>query len=204
MWSRLRLYFLAGLVVVAPVAITVVVLRFAFVLLDERAGGWITRLLGFRVPGLGLVLTLALVLALGVVATNVIGGRLIGFVERIFARTPIVRTVYVTAKQISELVLHPDRIAFKRAAFIEYPRAGVYSLAFITGGGVRLEPDGREVKYTQVFIPTSPTPATGFVAVVRQEEILHEMPVEDGIRLVVSLGVLMPPSFYGRPAEPPS
>lgn len=196
MWSQVRLYFVAGLVVFAPLIITIVILRFAFFFLDETVGGFVKRLTGLDVPGVGIVATAALIVLLGVVTTNVLGARVVQALEALVLRAPLINTIYLTVKQVSDLVFKPDGVAFKRAVLIQYPRPGVYSLGFITGSARRLNPKDPDEEYLIVFVPTSPTPATGFMAVVPTTEVLPiEMTVEEGVKTVVSMGVLMPARF---------
>ncbi|MDR5682768.1 MAG: DUF502 domain-containing protein [Armatimonadota bacterium] len=196
LWGHVRLYFVAGLVVLAPLTITLVILRFAFFFLDERVGGFVKRLTGLDVPGVGILATAVLILLIGVVTTNVLGARVVQALEAVVLRAPLVNTIYLTVKQVSDLVFKPDGVAFKRAVLIQYPRPGVYSLGFVTGSARRLDPNNPDDEYLIVFVPTSPTPATGFMTVVPTRDVLPlEMSVEEGVKTVVSMGVLMPPRF---------
>ncbi len=205
--KHLRNFFLAGLLVLLPVLATWTVISWLFRLLDGLTGRWIVLAFGRPVPGLGLAVTLLVILLVGFVATNYVGRRMIALGEALIARTPLVRGVYQTVKQIVDAFARQDQAAFKRVALIEYPRRGMWSLAFVTGrvGGEIAARLGRD-DLVSVFLPTTPNPTSGFLLLVPREEVAHlDMPVEEGLKLVISGGMVLgadPPAGTGR--RPPA
>ena len=150
-------------------------------------------LLGFRIPGLGILLTGAIVFITGMLAANVVGRRLLRFWDAILHRIPLVRSIYGGAKSFTEVLLGDTGQSFKQVVLLEYPRKGIYSIAFVTGTslGEAQVRTGQDV--VCVFVPTTPNPTSGFIMLVpRQELIFLDMDVESAVKLVVSLGVVVP------------
>ncbi|MGE5577540.1 MAG: DUF502 domain-containing protein [Syntrophothermus sp.] len=192
--KRLRNYLITGMIILLPLVVTLYVLWTGFNIVDGLLGGLIARLLRREIPGAGTLVTLFLTILVGAVATNIIGKRLITFGENILARIPVVRSIYSTVKQVIDAFAVQNRDAFKRVVMIEYPRRGLYSIGFVTGEGLG-EILGSRVteELLTVFIPTAPNPTTGFfVLLPRQEVIPLEMTVEEGLKLVISGGVIIP------------
>ena len=197
--SRLRTYFLTGLVVAAPVTITVVLVMWFVDFVDA----WFTpmipdryqpeRYLDFTVPGLGLIIAVVLLTILGALTANLLGRTLVNYGERLVGRMPLVRNIYSALKQIFETVLSQSQQSFREVALIEYPRRGVYSIAFVTTaakGEVQARADEEMVS---VFLPTTPNPTSGFLLFVpRRDVITLEMSVEDAAKLVISAGLVAP------------
>ena len=193
--QRFQRVLIAGLVVLVPVALTAFVLYQLFQLLDGVFEPLMLRWAGRHIPGVGVVLTFLVVLFLGWLSTNVLGRRLIHLAERLVARVPIGRSVYSASKSVLEILSERQTDAFKRVALIEYPRKGLYSLIFVTGkvAWKRLGPelDGA----LTVFLPTTPNPTSGYLLLVPRSEVIDlPISVEDGVRLVISGGMLLPKS----------
>ena len=196
-WPRLRRVLVAGMLVWVPVGITVLVLQLLIDLADQTLRlipepYRPEALLGFPIPGLGLVLSLVLLFVTGLVAANVFGRRIIGLWESVLRRIPLVRTIYTAAKGFLEMVLSGKRGSFSRVLLIEYPRRGIYCIAFQTSSTV-----GQLAKHTPdsvcVFVPTTPNPTSGFLVVAPRKDLIElDMSVEDAIKLVVSVGVVVP------------
>lgn len=197
---RLRNYFLTGIVITAPIIITAYI-AWQFV-------GWIDGiinplipadyrpevLLHFSLPGLGLVVAAVLLTLIGFLTANILGRTLVRLGERVLNRMPVVRSIYFALKQIFETVFSQSSQSFKDVVLIEYPRRGIWTVAFVTGRG-----DGevgrliREDLLT-VFVPTTPNPTSGFVLFLPRAECrVLDMTVEEGLKLVISGGVLVPP-----------
>lgn len=200
--KRLQTFFVAGLIAITPAAVTYLVLRWLFLTMEGTFGGpiedSIAKQIGVRLPGVGLVGTLLIILLVGVLATNLLGRRLLSYLEGWLQRLPLVRSVYTTLRQITDAFLQPDQNAFKRVALVEYPRRGSWAVGFITGeiraSGLGLE-STNDVAYN-VFVPTTPNPTTGFLMVYEPEEVrLLDISVEDGLKLIISGGVLVPESL---------
>ncbi|MDR7483252.1 MAG: DUF502 domain-containing protein [Armatimonadota bacterium] len=198
MRARLRTYLIAGLLVVLPVAVTVAVLRWLFRVLDSVLAP-VFALAGLRVPGLGLLAGVALILVAGAMASNVLGRRLVEAFDRVMLRIPLARSVYAATKQLADSILHPNRMALKEAVLIEWPRKGLYTVGFLTGearGEIRAVAGERIVN---VFVMTTPNPTSGFVCLVPESQVVRlQMPIEDALKLVVSGGIVVPPEA-GQP-----
>jgi len=197
-WGRqilrtLRRVFVSGILVVVPVTVTLFVLYFLFQKIDGLLSPLFLKYLGYSVPGMGFLATLILIFVIGIIARNVIGGRLFGLGELIFVRTPLVRAVYTAAKQLLEAVTSSERKAFNRAVMIEYPRPGVYTIGFASSKP-ELQTGEQRQRMIAIFIPSTPTPVTGFVVLVPESDVyeLH-MTTEEAIKYIVSGGFAAPP-----------
>lgn len=197
-WGRqilrtLQRVFVSGILVVVPVTVTLFVLYFLFQKIDGLLSPLFVKYLGFSLPGMGFVATLLLIFIAGIIARNVIGGRLFGLGELIFVRTPLVRAVYTAAKQLLETVTSTERKAFNRAVMIEYPRSGVYTIGFASSKP-ELQTGERNQKMLAIFVPSTPTPVTGFVVLVPASEVFElHMTTEEAIKYIVSGGFAAPP-----------
>ena len=199
MMARIRRYIVAGLLVWLPIGATIVVFTFVLELMDQllllvpplyRLEG----LLGFRIPGLGAMLALIVLILTGMLVANLLGRRFVGFFEKLLSRIPLVRTVYGAVKHFSEVVFSDSNTSFKKVLLIEYPRVGLYSLCFQTSE------DPPEVKsrtgksIVTVFVPTTPNPTSGVMLFVPRKDMIElDMTVEDAVKMVISLGVVVAP-----------
>lgn len=193
MLRRLRTYFFTGLIIVLPFLLTLYFLWLVFGFVDGLIGPILELILGHKIPGVGFALTVGLILGTGVLATNYLGRRLLAWGERLFVRLPLVRSIYQTLKQVVQAVFSEKQKAFQQVVLVEYPRKGVYSLAFLTGNR---EEAGEMVT---VFVPTTPNPTSGYLLLIPKEEVkCLDMSVEDGLKLIVSGGVIAPPGWEGK------
>ncbi|TMJ03052.1 MAG: DUF502 domain-containing protein [Bacillati bacterium ANGP1] len=193
MRARLRRYFFTGLIVFLPIAITLSFLLWLFRTLDRFLGWLFTLLLGEPIPGLGLVATIAVIFLIGALTTNVLGRRLVGWFDRLMLRIPLARSIYSATKQLSDSIFLQRRAAFQRAVLVEWPRQGMYTVGFVTGetGGRTQEIAGRRV--LNVFVMSTPNPTTGFLALVPEDQVYPlDMSVEEGIKLMMSGGIVAP------------
>ncbi|ABA89067.1 membrane protein of unknown function DUF502 [Syntrophotalea carbinolica DSM 2380] len=201
--KKLRRYFFAGLLVLVPVGLTIVVVRWIVSLMD----GLLVRMLplrwqpeqlfGFAVPGLGVVLTFLLIIFTGVLATNYFGHKLVRASEKLVYRIPLVKGIYTLFKQVADTVLSSDRQGFRKVVLIEYPRKGLWSIGFVTGvsEGELQRITARRV--INVFIPTTPNPTSGYYILVPEEDTcVLGMTVEEAFKLIVSGGMVSPPDRY--------
>ncbi|HZW60417.1 MAG TPA: DUF502 domain-containing protein, partial [Woeseiaceae bacterium] len=161
-------------------------------------------LLGFAIPGLGLVLTLLLVLVTGVLAANIVGRSMVGVWESVLHRIPFVRTVYSAAKNFAEVVFSDSNQSFKKVLMIEYPRKGLYSLAFQTATSLG-EVQGRTGEdVVCTFVPTTPNPTSGFIIMVPRKDVIElDMAVDEALKMIISLGVVVPTWQQDRMPELP-
>jgi len=196
---RLRRYLIAGLLVWVPLIVTGLIIKFLVDALDFTIlllpPGWRPEaLLGFNVPGAGVVFAIVVVFLTGLVVANIVGRKLIDLGESIVQRIPLVSSIYRAVKQLMQTLLHDGGQSFRRVLMVQYPRKGLWTLGFQTGVGIGELQERTERTVLTVFIPTTPNPTSGFVILVPQEEAIElDMSVEDGLKFVMSLGVLVPP-----------
>jgi uncharacterized membrane protein len=202
--SALRKHFVSGLLVTVPLIITYLVLRLLFVTIDGLLNPVVYRLLGYYIPGLGILITLLLILLTGIVVANFIGVRLFHLGDRILARMPLVRIIYTAAKQLVHALLAPSARAFSDVVLIEYPRKGLYAIGFLSHRS-RLSMDNAEQDVALVFIPSTPTPFSGIVVLVPKSDVYPlAIGVEEAIKILVSGGVVAPELFTLKPLSPNS
>jgi uncharacterized membrane protein len=183
-----------------PLIITIMVLRFFFTKVDGILSPFMVKLVGYKIPGLGLVATILLIFLAGFLTANVIGSRLFRIWEIFLIRMPLVRTIYGSSKKLVEAVAATDKYTFKQVVLVEFPRKGIYYLAFLTNE-VQIKMEGRTEDFVTVFIPSTPTPFTGWTLLFRKDEIIPlDMSVEDGVKFFVSGGIASPQMFSQRHA----
>lgn len=191
-------YLVAGLLVWVPAGITFLILKLFVDLMDRTlvllpAAYRPENLLGFRIPGLGILLTAAIVFITGMLAANLVGRRLLKVWDGILHRIPMVRSIYGGAKNFTEVLLGDTGQSFKRVVMVEWPRKEIYSIGFLTGASAEEARYRTGEDMVSVFIPTTPNPTSGFVFLVPRKDIVElDMDVEAAIKLIVSLGVVMP------------
>jgi len=188
---------MAGLIITIPLLVTLYVLGAIFNFLNTFIGRHLHRLAEdsplYAVPGLGVILSIGLILLVGVVGSTVVGRKLIGYGEALVSQIPVVKIIYPSAKQVVDLLLSPKEIAFKRVVLVEYPRPGVYVLGFITAEGMAETHQRTGKELMHIFIPYSPVPMTGMLVLVPREEVMElNLSVDEGVKLIVSGGVLIP------------
>jgi uncharacterized membrane protein len=194
----IRRYFLAGLLVWLPIIITFYILSFLVKILDKslnflpvayRPDVW----LGVHVPGVGVILSLLVILTTGLMVTNLLGRKLISFWEKVLARIPLVRSIYGSAKQVIDTLFSSNGQAFRKVLLVEYPRKGCWSIAFKTGAGTAELHSKVGENLITLFVPTTPNPTSGFLIIVPKDEIIElKMSVDEALKMVISLGVIQP------------
>lgn len=194
----LRKWLFAGLLVVLPVAVTMWVLQWIVATLDQTLlilpEAWQPeRLLGFHLPGLGVLLALFILLLVGAVASNFVGRKLLAWSDQVFHRIPVVRSIYSGVKQVSDTLFSENGHAFRTAVLVQWPRQGVWTIGFVTG-----QPGGDAAnhllgEWLSVYVPTTPNPTSGyFMMMPRNECIELRMSVDEALRYVISMGVVVP------------
>ena len=197
MRHRVRTYFLAGLLALIPLIVTIGILSWLFNVLDGFLGPYIYDWLGRPMPGLGLIATIVLVFAIGIVTTNIIGRRLMGAVDEALHRIPLVRSIYSMTKQVSDSLLQARTVAFQQVVLIEYPRRGLYQIGFVTG---KIEGPLQEQlaakageRLVNVFVPATPNPMSGYLVLLPERDVhVLGISVQDGLKLVISGGLAAP------------
>lgn len=199
LWRFLRKYFLTGLLILLPLIITGYVLVFSFNLVDGILRNFIQLLTGRTIPGAGFLIMIGLVFLAGLFGTNVVGRKLLAWGEEVLRRIPVVKSIYTATKQVMEAFALQRREAFQRVVLLEYPRRGLYSLGFITGEAPA-EVKGRIKKdLLNVYLPATPPTAGVFLIAPREELVFLEMSVEEGLKLLVSGGIITSaPSYRNR------
>jgi uncharacterized membrane protein len=197
--AAVRKWLLAGLLVIVPVAITAAVLRWIIETLDQTLGilpeAWQPdRLIGFHIPGFGVLLTLTILLVVGAVTSNFVGKKLVGLGDRVVSRIPVVRGIYSSVKQVSDTLFSESGNAFRTAVLVQWPRADVWTIGFVTGtpgGDVSNYLRGEE--FLSVYVPTTPNPTGGYFVMLRKSDCIElKMSVDDALKYVVSMGVVAP------------
>lgn len=198
MVTALRRYLAAGLLVWVPLGITLLIIKFLVDLMDQtlvllpqalRPDTW----LGVRIPGFGILLTAAIVLVTGIVVTNLLGRQLVRLGEAVLSRIPLVRTIYTSAKKITETIFSGTGKSFRKVVMVEYPRRGMWTLAFLTGDAPGEAETHTGEEMVNVFIPTTPNPTSGFVFIVPRKDIVElAMSTDEGLRMILSAGVVSP------------
>lgn len=182
-----------------PVLVTMGVLRFIIDLLDQTlsllpAAYQPVNLFGHNIPGLGVILSLVVLLITGIFATNLLGQKLVEWGESILARIPLVRSIYNAVKQVMNAIFSTNSLAFRKVLLIEYPRKDSWSLAFLTGTVSSTIHESNE-ELVSVFIPTTPNPTSGFLLMVPKKSTIEiDMSIDEALKYIISLGV-MPPSL---------
>ena len=196
--KKLQKYLIAGLLDWLPIVVTVLLFRFLITLMDQTLILLPSQIrpeavIGFKLPGLGLILTLLVLIVTGIFAANFVGKSMVNFGEKIFKKIPIVRSVYSAAKNFADIVFSDTGQSFKKVLLIQYPRKGVYSLAFQTSTnlGEVQKKTGSDVVCT--FVPTTPNPTSGFIIIIPKEDVIEmDMEVDEAFKMIVSLGVVVP------------
>lgn len=209
--STLRKWLMAGILVWAPLAITFWVINAVIGFMDQTIlllppDYRPEHLFGFNVPGMGAVLAVLVVLLTGALVANFLGRKLVAIGESILNRIPLVRSVYSAVKQVIETFVSQDSRSFRKVVLVEYPRRDCWSLAFLAGEPVGEVQEKTAQHLITVFVPTAPNPTSGFVIMVPEQEVIElDMTVEEGFRMVISLGVVVPRG-NSRPAleSPPA
>lgn len=198
----IRRQFLSGVLVVVPLILTYVVLRFLFESIDGILSPIVLRTLGYSIPGLGIIVTLLIILLTGFFMRNYIGATLYKHGDRVLARTPLIRIFYLAAKQLIQAITMPQIRSFKEVVMIEYMRKDLYAIGFAT---TRIRYESSEhgaKKLVGVFIPSTPTPVSGVVVFVPENDVVPlDITVEEAIKLLVSGGIVSPASVKEVEAE---
>lgn len=190
---RLRRYLLTGLIVIAPIFVTVVVLLWLFNTLDAILGRHLPPVLGRDLPGLGLVALVLLLLLVGWISQRALGRRLVSWGNGILSRFPLTRRIYNASSQIVQSVLDREEKLFQGCALIEYPMPGSYAVVFVTAAAPGEVTEAVGEKCVSVFLPTVPNPTTGWLLMLPASKVRPlQMTVEEGFKLVLSAGVAVP------------
>lgn len=194
--KSIRSYLITGLVVWLPILVTFVVVKFIVDLLGQSiallpADYQPVKLIGINIPGIGVMISLVLLLVTGIVATNILGQRLMRLSESMLNRIPLVRTIYSSTKQVINAILSTNSQAFRKVVLVEYPRKGLWSIAFQTNENGFFKKNSSDEEMISIFIPTTPNPTSGFLMMVAKSEVTElKMTIDEALKCVISLGVM--------------
>nr|WP_315245147.1 DUF502 domain-containing protein [uncultured Albidiferax sp.] len=206
--ASIRKWLLSGLLVIVPLTITLLVLQWVLGFLDQTLlilpDSWQPdKLLGFHIPGFGVLLALGSLLVVGAVASNFVGRKLVGWWDNLLHRIPIVRSIYSGVKQVSDTLFSESGNAFRKAVLIQWPREGAWTIAFVTG-----VPGGDAANYLQgeylsIYVPTTPNPTGGYFIMLKASDCIElKMSVDEALKYIVSMGVVVPHGVAPSPPKP--
>jgi len=194
----MKRYLVAGLLVWVPLGITIWVLHFLVTTLDQTLllfpeGIRPDDFLGFHIPGLGVLLSFAILFLTGVVAANFFGARLIRVWESLLGRIPVVKSIYSSVKQVSDTLLSDSGNAFRKALLVQFPHQDSWSIAFLTGTPAPAVAQFLDEEYVSVYVPTTPNPTSGYFVMVPKSKVRElDMTVDEALKYVISMGVVSP------------
>jgi uncharacterized membrane protein len=203
----MRRYLIAGLLVWVPLGITIYVINFLVTTLDQtlllvpptlRP----EALVGFHIPGLGVVLSFLILFVTGMIAANFFGQRLIRLWESLLGRIPVVKSIYSSVKQVSDTVLSDQGTAFRKALLVEFPRPDCWTIAFLTGAPADAVVDHLPGDHISVYVPTTPNPTGGYFVMIPKSAVRElDMSVDDALKYIISMGVVSPRRRHVPPAK---
>jgi len=189
-FKHLKTHIFRGLLAVIPLGLSYLVIRFFYLTVDARITKLIDRWLGFRIPGLGILIVLIILYLLGLAASHWAGRKAFGFVELVTTRIPLIKTVYTLGKQLADALSLPEKGAFKRVVMVEHFRPGVWSVGFVTA---TLKDRETREDMVRVFIPTAPNPTSGFVVMLKSSQVREvDWSVHEAMNSIISGGMVGP------------
>ncbi|MCK8826984.1 DUF502 domain-containing protein [Natroniella acetigena] len=195
MLKEIRNYLITGLIILLPLLTTVYIILTIVNLVDGIFSPLIRLIIGREIYGLGFIITFVIILGVGIVATNVLGKKMISVGERLLTKIPIVRNIYLTTQQILDALLLKKKTDFRKVVLVEYPKEGVYQLGFLTYEGKGEVQNKSNKNVVNVFIPTTPNPTSGMLILVADEDLTYlDMTIEEGLKWVISGGTIVPES----------
>jgi uncharacterized membrane protein len=189
--AHIKKYIFRGLLAVVPLFLTYLAVKLLYTAIDQRAVGLVDRFLGFKFPGLGILLVLISLYILGLLASNVVGRRLFGVVEKMTNYIPLIKTTYKVGQQLGKTLSLPEKQVFKKAVLVDYLKPGIWTIGFVTGEVI--DTKNNNEKLLKVFVPTPPNPTSGTMVVVRESETRDPgWTIEEAINVVISGGIIGP------------
>lgn len=188
--KHLKIYIFRGILATIPLALSFFVLQLIYVYIDQRIANLFDQLIGFRIPGFGIIIFLIVLYFIGFLTSNILGRKVFNIMENIMSRIPIIKTIYQVGKQLSSTLSLPEKQVFKRVVLVEYFRPGVWTVGFVTG--TVLDKKNNE-KILKVFIPTVPNPTSGFLVLLKENQAIDpKWSIEQGMKAVLSGGIIGP------------
>lgn len=207
MMATLRRYLAAGLLIWVPLGVTLLIIKFLVDLMDQTLlllphALRPDVLLNIQIPGFGILLTAVIVIGTGMIVTNLFGQQLFHFGERLLNRIPLIGAIYSSVKKLTETLFTGSGKSFRRVVLVQYPRAGMWTLAFLTGEGAAEVDAHTGFPTVNVFVPTTPNPTSGFMLVIPRTEVIElAMSVEEALRMILSVGAVVPEARKEAPAR---
>ena len=200
MIAQIRKYFIAGLLTILPLALSIYILLVLFRMVDGILGRYLNvylkGLLGFYIPGLGLILFLAIIFLSGILSIHFFGASLHLLLGRALARFPLLKYIYPSIKKVFEFVFSDSKLGFKKVVLVEYPSKGIWSMGFIANDGYAEAEQKTGKKFMNIYVPSVPNPTTGyFMFIPKDEVIMLDIGIKEAMRLVMSGGLLNPADF---------
>ena len=190
LFFHVKQFMFRGLLTLIPVGLTIFTIRIVYVFIDKRVTEVIARYTGHHIPGLGLLLFIIVLYLTGLVASNMVGRKMISVIDRISTRIPIIKMTYLVGKQLSNTLSLPEKHIFKKAVLVDFFKPGVWVTGFITGEVT--DAKSGEV-YVKVFIPTVPNPTSGFLAIMKESQVVDpHWTVEEAMKMTISGGIIGP------------
>ncbi|MEM5517575.1 DUF502 domain-containing protein [Henriciella sp. AS95] len=210
-WAWLRGRFLAGMVIAAPIAITIFVLQFLINFIDNRVKPLLPPVIqpetytNYAIPGFGVLVMIIVLTILGAIATNLIGRSVISATDRILSRIPLVRNVYAAFKQLTEVLASNQQASYDRVVMVEYPKAGSWCIGFVASDAKGEIKHHLGPEFIGVFVPTTPNPTSGFLMYVNRAECIDlDMSIEEGAKMILSAGLIVPEKLAPASETTPS
>lgn len=194
LYTLLRSYFLTGIIVLVPVAATMYVTFYLFIFADGILGEAVSKIMGYQIPGIGLMSTVFLFIMAGMVAQNVFGRRLLRWMDISLQSLPFVRSLYVGIKQVSDILFQQQQSEFQRVVMVEYPKENCWAIGFVTGDfPVSLTPGGFPGDMVCVFVPTTPNPTSGYLLMLSKSKVVDTaIGIEEAMKMIISGGLVKP------------
>ncbi|MCK6621734.1 MAG: DUF502 domain-containing protein [Calditrichaceae bacterium] len=190
-FSHIKKYIIRGILAIIPLVLSYFVVRLLYLSIDRRVTGLIDNLIGFSIPGLGIVILLIIFYLIGIVGSNFVGKKFFNLIERISDRIPLVKTTYQVGKQLSSTFLLPERQAFKKVVLVDFLMPGMWTVGFVTGAVI--DRKNNNEKLLKVYVPTPPNPTSGTLVIVRESQTRDPgWSIEEGMKAVISGGIIGP------------
>jgi len=191
---HIKTSILRGLIAIIPLALSFFATKILYTAVDKRVASMVEEIVGFTLPGLGILVVLVTLYVLGLVASNMVGKQILGFFEGIANRIPLIKTTYRVGKQLGANLSLPEKEVFKRAVLVEYLKPGIWTIGFVTG--VIIDRKSNDERLLKVFIPTPPNPTSGTMVVVRESQTrVPGWSIEEALEAVISGGIIGPSEF---------
>lgn len=191
---HIKKFIFRGIIALIPLALSILVLRLLYIGIDQRIMHYLERFIGFRVPGLGILVLLLALYLVGVIASNIVGRRIFTSIERITQQIPIVDTIYQVGKQLSTTISLPERQVFKKVVMVEFLKPGMWTIGFVTG---KIRDHQQKIELLKVYVPTPPNPTSGTIIFVQESQTRDPgWSIEETMKLVISGGIIGPTHIY--------